>query len=257
MKEDYWIYNTSRIEFEITQKDPRLLYKIKKNLGFGSVYSVVQNEKIYYRYYVGKKENILRLISLLNGNLILTKRQKQFETLINNANKIWNLNLRLKAWTAKITLIDPWICGFVEGDGCFSTNQANNFKRGKYENGSIRYGYLIKFTITQFNEDATLLQIRDLFQATTKISHFQNHPTSNTYSQLSINCAKSRELIIQYFTKFPMLGKTKISYLRWKRIHFCQQNKKYLTEKSAKRLKKVLDKLSNRDLCFYETFIEP
>lgn len=70
---------TTRLAFEITQIDYKLLLQIRQILGFGIVYSFKHKEQTYYRYYTSKKKSILALLTLMNGNLILEKRQQQFK----------------------------------------------------------------------------------------------------------------------------------------------------------------------------------
>lgn len=44
--------SNKRCYFSINQKDIKILYKIKKNLGFGQVFKYTQNNKTYGRYIV-------------------------------------------------------------------------------------------------------------------------------------------------------------------------------------------------------------
>ena len=237
-----------KIQFEITQKDAKLLFKIRKELGYGRVYPVTKpNGKIYYRYFTSKKEHILRLITLFNGNLVLKKRQHQFEHLISKIKIIWNINISVKTWNVKPTLTDTWLSGFVEGDGAFYTNQGNCFIRGKYPDGRIRYGFFLKFYITQKGEKDILIHIRDLFQATNQILTFRKKNSLTTYYRIEICNTKSRDLIINYFEKFPLLGDKNIWFKRWKRIHGYQQRGERLTQKSAQKLQKLLMKLEENE----------
>lgn len=231
----------NRITFEITKKDPKLMYKIRTILGFGKVHCITKkNGEVYYRYFTSKKENILRLTALFNGNLILSKRQRQFEKVISSINHMWKLNLKVKSWTMKPTLNNAWLTGFVEGDGAFYTNVTNSFIRGHYPDGKVRYGFFLKFYITQDGETLILESIRDLFQATNKLSSFTSTNTSKQYFRLEITNIKSRKLILAYFNKFPFLSQKKIDFLRWERIHGYQQRGERLSEKSAKKLQQLI-----------------
>jgi hypothetical protein len=163
------------------------------------------------------KRQILCLVSIFNGNLVLNKRRRQFEDLVQNLNIIWNTNISVKSWEAKPSLNDGWISGFVEGDGGFYTNLGNDFKRCKYTDGRTRYGFFLKFYITQKEEDDTLLYIRDLFKATNKLYKRKAH------SRIEIANIPSRILIIDYFNKFKLLGAKDNWFQRWKRVHDQQQ----------------------------------
>lgn len=235
-------FSTKRVHFEITQKDPKILYFIRKNLGYGRVQRIVKsNNKVYYRYYTSKKENIERLLNLFNGNLVLQKRQKQFEKLLNDIEQMWNLKIVLQPWKMKPSLNHAWLTGFVEGDGGFYTNQGNNFIRGHYPDGRVRYGFFLKFYITQKDEQEILINIRNLFQATNKLSTVTNNRTTVRYNRLEIANAKSRNYIIKYFERFPFKGEKKLWFERWKKVHGYQQRGQKLTEKSATKLKRLLD----------------
>ena len=63
------------------QKDIKILYTIKANLGFGQVFKYIQNNIIYGRYIVQDKKNCERLAHIFNGNLVLNKHKCSFSTL--------------------------------------------------------------------------------------------------------------------------------------------------------------------------------
>jgi hypothetical protein len=74
-------------------------------------------------------------MSLFNGNFVLKKRQVQFEKLVANVEKTWELSRPLKPWTARPSLTNAWLAGLSEGDAGFYTNLGNSFSRGKYKDG--------------------------------------------------------------------------------------------------------------------------
>ena len=63
------------MSFIITQKDPKVLYYVKKNLGYGKVY--LCGDK-YYRYVVSNREGIARLIKTFSGRLRLNKTNERY-----------------------------------------------------------------------------------------------------------------------------------------------------------------------------------
>ena len=67
------------LEFKITQSsnDVKVLFFIKKTLGFGSVQKQSKLSNTHY-FRVRKKEHIFILINLLNGNLFLKKNKNKF-----------------------------------------------------------------------------------------------------------------------------------------------------------------------------------
>ncbi len=244
-----FIVNKKTIGFEINQKDPQLMHKIRTILGFGVVYEIKKSDgSIYSRYYTNKKENLLRLIYLFNGNLILTKKRIQFESFLLMVQKLWGIQIVLKEWTAKISLNNAWLSGFIEGDGGFYTNQSRFFQRGKDINEKIRFGFYLKFYLTQKGEEKTLLCIRNLFQAKNKLSTFKKKTNGTTYLRLEISNSKSRELIINYLTQFTLRGQKNIQLKQWIRLHGYQLRGEKLTFESAKKFYTLFKQLDENKL---------
>jgi hypothetical protein len=91
---------TKRAEFEITQhvNNIKLLNSIRSKLGFSRVTTYEKNGFKYCRWYTSKRKNIIKLIYLLNGNLLLEKRQNQFKKWLNELNKAWDLKIPIKSF---------------------------------------------------------------------------------------------------------------------------------------------------------------
>jgi hypothetical protein len=68
------------LEFRITQssKDAQILFMIKKELGFGVV-RVQDSKRDTHCYRVRDKNNLLKLISIFNGNIFIGSRKVQFK----------------------------------------------------------------------------------------------------------------------------------------------------------------------------------
>nr|YP_009463684.1 homing endonuclease [Haematococcus lacustris]AUW36506.1 homing endonuclease [Haematococcus lacustris] len=77
--------------FEITQsiKNVKLICMIRTQLGIGQVQTFEKGGLKYCRWCTSKRENILLLLLLLNGNLILEKRQIQFQQIYAELNLAW------------------------------------------------------------------------------------------------------------------------------------------------------------------------
>jgi hypothetical protein len=274
----------NRCEFEISQKDPQVLYYLRTKLGFGIVRPFYRNQNIelksskdiktstkdttlstpieskkkkslnateilnmdrnliYYKFYTSKKEHILRLVYLFNGNLVLHHRRLAFEKFICQINFMWNLNIQLNLWTADVCFSNSWLSGFTEGDGNFYTNVVRDFRTSRRKDGSFYYGFKLKYSITQKGEKEVLLKIRNLFDSTSLISSFRNQINQTLYNRLELTNCSSREKIIEYFQQFSLKGKKKIDFLRWVSVHgYCIRQQK-LTERSAKKLaRKILN----------------
>jgi hypothetical protein len=165
----------------------------------------------------------------------------QFEKLLANVEKMFELSIPLKPWTARPSLTNAWLAGFSEGDAGFYTNLGNSFYRGKYKNGRVRYGFSLKFYIAQDNAEDTLLEIRNLVKASNKLYTRTNGVSVKKYQRLEISNMPAIHILIEYFTRFPLVSKNKrIEFLRWERVHGYQQRGEVLTEKSAKKLQTLI-----------------
>lgn len=244
--------NNKRAEFQITQsiKNIKVLYFIRTKLGYGRVMTYEKDGKMYGRWFTSKQENILRLISLLNGNLILESRREQFQKWVEEINAMWNMNIPLKPFTGQVSDQNAWLSGFAEADAGFFTNVKTNFKGRKRPQGSHLEGYYVKFLtkfyITQRGEMALLMDIQNLFGSTsTVIRSLTNGRTPRRYNRLEITHPDSITLILKYFKKFPLKGHKNIDLLRLSRVHGYKSMQRVVTEKAAQRLATIISNLQD------------
>jgi hypothetical protein len=227
-----------RLIFEISQKDPKILYKIKKTLGFGNVTNY-KNKKgeIYWIYKISSKENVKRIISLFDGNLILIKRKRQFHKWVKEARKLKCLPKNFQSKNlknfVKISKQNAWLSGFLDGDGGFYANMSCPGPRAKVSKALKQ-----KFFFTQKNEKKNLEFILSLLESKSKIQKFSN-ANKKSYFRIEISSLKSHEILIDYLTKFPLKTLRKISFLRWKRVFNARKNLEHLCEKNIPKLEKL------------------
>ena len=86
--------NTNSLTFLIRQKENKVLFKVKKFLGFGSVYLASDG---YWNFSVRAKKDLLELINIFNGNLFLNKRIIQFENWVKLFNLKYNTAIQLNS----------------------------------------------------------------------------------------------------------------------------------------------------------------
>ena len=80
---------TGRVQLTVTQKNPKVLYFIKKSLGFGRIF---QSADGYFRYSVADKEHMGYVIKIVNGRLRLEKTRVRFEAWVNDYVKTYRLH---------------------------------------------------------------------------------------------------------------------------------------------------------------------
>jgi hypothetical protein len=212
-----YVYN-NRAKFVITQKELDVLLEIQQKLGFGKI---IKNE-YYNRFIIEDKENINKLIILFNGNLVLKKRQEQFDRWLKlyNINKIPYNNL--------LNLETSWLSGFTDAEGCFNINI---FKRSKTKNETR---IILRYILDQKEEFDKLIEISNLFNCSNKAIYKRDK--NKLYYRLTINSLKKIPLIIAYFNKFPLKTKKTKSLQNWLYVYNKMLNKEHLTEKGLQEI---------------------
>lgn len=92
----------------------------------------IKNQEVYSRFVYSRKEDILKLMDIFNGNFVLEKRQNQLEALAQIVQQEWVVSFQLKPRCQKPSLENGWIYGFLDAEGDFYTNLKNNLKKGTY-----------------------------------------------------------------------------------------------------------------------------
>ena len=165
-----WYYRSdhNRLQFSIDQEHGQLLDLIHKVLKIGKVRPFDRKKsdefvdedkpakKTYYKFEVERFDEITLLILLFNGNLILNKTRKRFETWVNlyNQDTIYTSSMfktrnqiKLKKFKLTFDFNWPWLTGFTEAEG------------NVYANLSYA-GMNRRFMLSQ-NEKSILVAIRD------------------------------------------------------------------------------------------------
>lgn len=194
-------WKSNKISFAITQKDAKVLYFIKKNLGFGTVYLCKDG---YYRYIVSNQKNLLYLINIFNqGNLILFKTYKRFKEWLSSYSLYYRLEpIAIVPQKNFISFSNAWLSGFIDAEGCF-----NAVKRAG------RTTYRMRFSLKQKAEFNVFQQFKGLW-GSIKIDIL----LKNDVVILSLDTLKSLEILIQYLTKYPLRSNKNISFSRWLRL---------------------------------------
>ena len=120
-----------RFLFQVGQKEPKILFKVKKILGFGRISFFKRNEKLYWRFSVEDKDGILRIISIFNGNFVLPKRSRQFEKWLSEWNRVTKTRKCFNSRIVSVSLKTGWLSGFMEAESCFYANFTNPSQRSK------------------------------------------------------------------------------------------------------------------------------
>jgi LAGLIDADG endonuclease len=175
-----------RPSLQINQKEPQVLYNIKKSLGFGTVISTNEKEtgRKYYRYSAYKLCSVKQLIALVNGNLLLHKVGIRFANWVTAYNQLCDQRaelarqgtsksmvenyllqqdlgdkITLKQSAIELNLNSAWLAGFTDAEGGFYASLSPNKKH------STGFRARLKFYIVQKGERQLLQKIDALVQA--------------------------------------------------------------------------------------------
>jgi hypothetical protein len=179
------------LEFRITQssKDAQILFMIKKELGFGVV-RVQDSKRDTHCYRVRDKNNLLKLISIFNGNIFIGSRKEQFKLWLNAFNFKYKENLLYLDKEFKPSLNDAWLSGFTDAEGCFTCsvydNKSNTAKL-------VRLRYILSQKGNSENMDylANLLGGKNHF-----VKSYSGYNVTVNTTKLSP--------ILQYFSFYPL-----------------------------------------------------
>lgn len=223
-----WQTNTNSI-FIINQQDPQILYKIKKLVGYGQINGPYSNKNgsTYYRYRVGNIEGTKRLIEICNGNFVLDKTQKRFETYLQVYNaKSSTKEIPLSEKKHIPTLNDHWLSGFIDAEGSFS--------------GTVRKNPLsvtVRASLVQKDESRTMHYLAKLFDAS-----FSDYKSNNT-TRVFIASLKSKNKLIEYLNAHPLHSSKNIAFTRFKKIHIRLTDGKFKWRLQNRRAKERIIRL--------------
>lgn len=233
-----------RAGFSIDQDDPKVLFWIRKNLGFGRVLPCGP----HWRFQVWDQQGLFRLYCLFSGNLVRDKRHLDFQkwtsflvfphgfSLTLSTVSCQQMKRNLESGSHLIQLNNAWLSGFWLADGGF-------YAWGSFE--TQRPHIILKAYLTQGGEEAALQRIGFLVQGFDKrLSTITNGKTKRLYNRLELASVSSLERLLDYFTKFPLVGEKHIVFLRWKRVWGARERLKekdvILTEKSKIKLQHLI-----------------
>ena len=227
-----------RFGIEVTQKDEKLIHKIRSELGFGLITKVIKNDQTYWRYYVHSLKNLKRVINLFNGNLVMVKKQERFKNWLFSFNQRYNTTFLFSQTKPEVSLKNAWLSGFLEGDAGFYVRPTNLVRYNK--NGSSKYDIKMKFYITQKGEENVLHQIKNLFQIQTEIYQITNGHSNEKYNRIETYRVECHSLLVNYLTRYCFRGQRFIIFKRWERILGYRMKDYPITNKSVLKLERLI-----------------
>lgn len=219
-----------KARFVLTQKEGAILHHVQEVLGFGKVKQFCpQSGQGYSRYIVTDTKSILLLLYIFNGNLVLPHRQKQLEDWINTLNNSENLNLALIPRLMKPTLLDAWLSGFTDAEGCFNVNIRPRLHT------VTGYRVSLRFLLDQKNAESTLLHIQNLFG----FGQVNVRSDTNSVYRYSNNSIKGLIPVCDYFLAFSLKTKKNESFKHWLKVFTMLLNKEHLVQEGLDNIRAI------------------
>jgi hypothetical protein len=224
-----FIISNTRCYFIINQKDFKVLYKIKKFLGFGQVLMYTQKNQLYGRYVVQDKKNCERLAHIFNGNLVLEKTTLRLKFWLKKGLNINPLNTK-----GSVQLNNAWLSGFIDAEGCFSTRLRKDLKY------KCNFRVERKFIINQKSELVFFKGLKRLFKSNSKIQ--KTFKKNSVYYKLEFQSMQTNQILLNYLKKFPCKGEKNLTVMRYERINNYMQRKEHLTKKGLDKIRRLCKK---------------
>ena len=244
-----------RFGIEVTQKDEKLIHKIRSELGFGLITKIIKDDQPHWRYYVHTLKNLGRVISLFNGNLVMVKTQERFKNWLSNFNQRHSTTSTTYLFSQtkpEVSLKNAWLSGFLEGDGGFYVRPTNLTRCNK--NGSRKYDIKMRFYITQKGEENVLRQIKNLFQIQSEIYQITNSHSNEKYNRIETQRVECHLLLVNYLTRYCFRGQRFIIFKRWERVLGYSMKDYPITDKSVLKLRRLIAAINAKEKSAQQSF---
>ena len=135
-----------------------------------------------------------------------------------------------------------WICGFVDGEGCFSVSLIKN------KTTSLGWQLFPEFVVTQEAKSLKALQqIKDFFQCG---NIYPNHCNDNHKEVLYRYCVRAQNelcnVIIPFFKKYPLFTAKRNDFEKFVVILGFMRERKHLTFEGLKNIAKIIETMNRK-----------
>jgi intein/homing endonuclease len=224
--------------FNINKKDPKVLYKIRKILGFGIIKQYMKGTpQEYFRFSANSLDATEKLITLFNGNLRLQKSKERFSKYLQVYNERTGSQIPLIVKDNSITLKDSWLAGFIDADGCFSASlpqKDDSQLQGTNEHFSMSQ-LRLRFTLCKKNEAALMEQLVQLFGGSFSIGG-----SAKDYYRYELQNKEGIQLIFKYLSEYPLKSDKAIALKRFSKLFQRKyDNRDHTTPKAWARLQRL------------------
>ena len=221
-----------RLLFHLVQKDPKVLHRIRAELGFGAVRQSGNGAATHWRYTVEDRRGLQRIMAILNGNLVLPKRRLQFAEWVNDARGLLWPSFVLKDTGPVASLETGWLAGFIDAEGCFYAHFTSRSQRS-----SLSYRLTQKVHITQQDrcgEAEVLRQVGELLESSARVSLVKPPDCF----RIEVSSLHSHGILVRYLKRFPVIVKA-VVFRQWWRVYLLRVERRHLNETGILRMRRL------------------
>lgn len=260
-----FIINLHRIDINI-------LYKIKEFFGGIGKVAYSTDGRCYFR--VENHEDIYKIINHFNNyplrskkgidfelfkkafflkknnsfsheilqQIVNTKATMNFEELSDKLRNLFpNTNLVEKpVIDNKAPLTKDWICGFTDGEGCFTINVYNR------KDTVTGRGVKLVFKLTQHNRSLDVLEKIAKYFNCGKIYNQSKVKNSKVMDFMVTGLSDNLNIIIPFFLNYPLETIKKAEFERFLKVAYLMQNKAHLTKEGLTEIIAIKDSMNKR-----------
>ena len=267
----------NQLFFIINQKEEKVLYYIRANLGFGKV----SKYSSYSRYIVADRGCIDRLISIFNGNLVLNKTNARFVLWLQARNQYSTEEICYRGINKLVTFHkNGWLSGFTDAEGCFNAQKLKDTRytlgfrirlrfildqKGEYplfekckfflKSGSITNRKLVgpctrlskPFEIPSFNRPTKGTLLLKYGRLCALNTFLQKHVPPSCMYRFTSTHMKSHDILCEYFKEYPLRTIKKVAFIRFTSLCYYIKNRQSLpwTGKVLLRIENLVKNLNS------------
>lgn len=205
------------------------------------------------RYIIGDIEGIKLFIGFIHSKL-RTPKNENFNKLIDFMNKKYNLSIPFSQLDESDLSNNSWFTGFTEADGHFGVKIVEAKPKSNTRIRSVSNSISIKFRLDQrYNDNISSMS---MFNIMDKLAKFLGCKLSlfdtKTGKVLSLNVSSIDKIgfIINYFSKYPLLGSKNYDFEDWKIVYNMILEKKHLTDEGRLKIKLIQSTMNSKRMYY-------
>lgn len=235
-----------RLVFTFNINNLPLFVFIKNKLEVGRFQQSSENVG---RYIIGDSKGVIKVVELIHGKL-RTPKNITFNKLIDFLNLKYNLKIAKSPLDTSKIESNSWFTGFIEADGYFGVKIVEARARGpKLDNlrsRSRNVGLVFRLDQrlydkpTSSNMISIMESLAKYLDCTVSTYKIKEIPVLS----VSISSIAKIETLIDYISKFPLLGVKGKDYKDWEKIYTMIKSKEHLTDNGIILIKTICSNMN-------------